>query len=113
MLSRGFASSEVYTYEHVYEEWGKPVAFQLLHDAGFQIYSQTIGVRPGDLEDLRPCLEKLVPIIQQATVDFNNDPHRANAIIVDAVLKYEDFWVYPPDLAEFSHSAKREFGADR
>ena len=110
IAQQGFASSEVYTYEHVYEQWGKPVAFQLLHDAGFQIYSQTIGVRPGDLEDLRPCLEKLVPIIQQATVDFNNDPHRANAIIVDAVLKYEDFWVYPPDLAEFSHSAKREFG---
>ena len=110
IAQQGFASSEVYTYEHVYEEWGKPVAFQLLHDAGFQIYSQTIGVRPGDLEDLRPCLEKLVPIIQQATVDFNNSPDRANAIIVDAVLKYEDFWVYPPDLAEFSHSAKREFG---
>ena len=110
IAQQGFASSEVYTYEHVYEEWGKPVAFQLLHDAGFQIYSQTIGVRPGDLEELRPCLEKLVPIIQQAAVDFNNDPGRANAIIVDAVLKYEDFWVYPPDLAEFSHQAKREFG---
>ena len=51
-----------------------------------------------------------MPIIQQAAVDFNNSPDRANAIIVDAVLKYEDFWVYPPDLAEFSHSAKREFG---
>ena len=110
IAQQGFASSEVYTYEHVYEQWGKPVAFQLLHDAGFQIYSQTIGVRPGDMEELRPCLEKLVPIIQQAAVDFNNNPDRANAIIVDAVLKYEDFWVYPPDLAEFSHSAKREFG---
>ena len=110
IAQQGFASSEVYTYEHVYEEWGKPVAFQLLHDAGFQIYSQTIGVRPGDLEELRPCLEKLVPIIQQAAVDFNKSPDRANAIIVDAVDKYQDFWVYPPDLAEFSHSAKREFG---
>ncbi len=110
IAQQGFASSEVYTYEHVYEQWGKPVEFQLLHDAGFQIYSQTIGVRPGDLEELRPCLERLVPIIQQAAVDFNNSPDRANAIIVDAVLKYEDFWVYPPDLAEFSHSAKREFG---
>ena len=110
IAQQGFASSEVYTYEHVYEQWGKPVAFQLLHDAGFQIYSQTIGVRPGDMEELRPCLERLVPIIQQAAVDFNADPARANAIIVDAVERYEDFWVYPPDLAEFSHSAKREFG---
>ena len=110
IAQQGFASSEVYTYEHVYEEWGKPVAFQLLHDAGFQIYSQTIGVRPGDLEDLRPCLERVVPIIQQASVDFNNDPARANAIIVDAVEKYQDFWVYPPDLADFSVQAQRDFG---
>ena len=29
---------------------------------------------------------------------------------MDAVERYEDFWVYPPDLAEFSHSAKRQFG---
>ena len=110
IAQQGFASSEVFTYEHVYEQWGKPVAFQLLHDAGFQIYSQTIGVRPGDMEELRPCLERLVPIIQQAAVDFNKSPDRANAIIVDAVARYQDFWVYPPELAEFSHSAKREYG---
>ena len=110
IAQQGFASSEVYTYEHVYEEWGKPVAFQLLHDAGFQIYSQTIGVRPGDMEDLRPCLERLVPIIQQASVDFAVDPDRANAIIVDAVEKYQDFWVYPPDLADFSVQAQIDFG---
>ncbi len=110
IAQQGFASSEVFTYEHVYEQWGKPVAFQLLHDAGFQIYSQTIGVRPGDMEELRPCLERLVPIIQQAAVDFNKSPDRANAIIVDAVERYQDFWVYPPELAEFSHSAKREYG---
>jgi ABC-type branched-subunit amino acid transport system substrate-binding protein len=110
IAQQGFASSEVYTYEHVHQQWGKPVAFQLLHDAGFQIYSQTIGVRPGDMEELRPCLERLVPIIQQAAVDFNVDPGRANAIIVDAVEQYQDFWVYPPDLAEFSHSAKRRYG---
>ncbi len=110
IAQQGFASSEVYTYEHVHEQWGKPVAFQLLHDAGFQIYSQTIGVRPDDMEELRPCLEKLVPIIQQAVVDFDADPVRANAIIVDAVERYDDSWVYPLDLAEFSHSAKRHYG---
>ena len=110
IAQQGFASSEVYTYEHVYQEWGKPVAFQLLHDAGFEIYSQTIGVRPGDMDELRPCLEQLVPIIQQAVVDFEASPDRANAIIVDAVEKYQDFWVYPPDLAEFSVQAQRDFG---
>ena len=110
IAQQGFASSEVYTYEHIYEEWGRPVEFQLLHDAGFQIYSQTIGIRPGDLEELRPCLEKLVPVIQQAAVDFIADPARANAIIVDAVEQYASFWSYPPDLAEFSVQAQIDFG---
>ena len=110
IAQQGFASSEVYTYEHVHEEWGRPVAFELLHDAGFQIYSQTVGIRPGDLEALRPCLEKVVPIIQQATVDFDASPDRANAIIVDAVERYQDFWVYPIDLADFSVQAQRDFG---
>ena len=107
---QGFASSEVYTYQHLVEDWGKPVAFELLHDAGFQIYSQTIGVRPRDLETLGPCLEKIVPIIQQAVVSFDASPDRGNAIIVDAVLQYDSFWVYPPDLAEFSVNAQREYG---
>ena len=110
IAQQGFASSEVYTYEHVFEEWAKPVAFQLLHDAGFQIYSQTVGIRPGDLEALRPCLEKVVPIIQQAAVDFDADPARANAIIVDAVLRFDAGWEYPADLAAYSVQAQRDFG---
>ena len=110
IAQQGFASSEVYTYEHVFEEWAKPVAFQLLHDAGFQIYSQTVAIRPGDLEELRPCLEKVVPIIQQAAVNFDADPDRANAIIVDTVLKYDAGWEYPPDLAAYSVQAQRDFG---
>ena len=107
---QGFASSEVYTYEHLVENWGKPVAFELLHDAGFQIYSQTIGVRPRDLETLGPCLEKIVPIIQQAVVSYDASPDRGNAVIVDAVLQYDSFWVYPPELADFSVRAQREYG---
>ncbi len=37
-------------------------------------YSQTLGIRPDDLETLRPCLEQLIPIVQQATVDFSPIP---------------------------------------
>ena len=40
----------------------------------------------------------LVPIIQQASVDYLNDPARANAIILDAVAKFgDDFgWIVQP-----------------
>ncbi len=110
IAQQGFASAEPYVYENEIDEWGKPVAFQLIHDAGFEIYSQALAIRSGELEELRPCLEQLVPIVQQAVVDYVADPDRANAIIVDAVEKYKDFWVYSPGLAEFSVNAQLELG---
>ena len=110
IAQQGFASAEPYQYEHVFEEYGKAVRFQLLHDAGFQIYSQTIGIRPDDLETLRPCLELIVPVIQQSVVDYDAAPDRANAMIVDAVTQFEDFWVYDMDLAAFSVQTQRDLG---
>ncbi len=110
IAQQGFASAEVYTYENTYEEWGKPVAFELLHDSGFQVYSQTIGVRAAEVEEMAPCLERVVPIMQQAVVSYDASPDRANGIIVDAVERYNSSWVYPADLAEFSVQAQRDYG---
>ena len=67
-------------------------------------------MREADLEELRPCLEQLVPIIQQSAIDFVNDPVRANEIIIDAVAQYDSFWVYDAELAEFSVETQRELG---
>jgi hypothetical protein len=110
IAQQGFASAEPYTYEHVFEEWMKPVAYQTLHDAGFQVYSQTLAVRANQLEELRPCLEAFVPMVQQSAVDFVNDPARANAIIIDAVDQYDDFWVYDQGLADYSVQTQKELG---
>ncbi len=110
IAQQGFASAEPYTYENVFTEWGKPVAFQTLHDAGFEVYSQTLSVRPDQLEPLRTCLEAFVPVVQQAAVDYITAPDRANAIIVDAVAQFDTFWQYDADLAEFSVNTQRERG---
>ena len=110
IAQQGFASAEPYQYEFVHTDYGKPVGFELLHDAGFEIYSQTIGVRNGQIEEMRGCLERLVPIIQQASVNFNESPDRANAVIVDAVATYDTWWTYSPELAAFSVQAQRGFG---
>ena len=114
IAQQGFASSEPYTYEESLKDeeptWGKPVSFHLLHDTGFQIYAQTLGVRPGDLEEMRPCLERVVPIVQRAVVSYITAPERANAIIVDAVQQFEDFWVYAPGNAEYGVRTMRELG---
>ena len=110
IAQQGFASAEPYQYEIVYEEWGKPVRFQLLHDSGFPIYSQTLGIRVDDLESLRPCLELFVPVVQQAVVDYDASPERANAVIVDAVVTFDSNWASDMDLAAFSHSAQQKLG---
>jgi len=110
IAQQGFASSEPFQYEFVFEDWMKPVAFQTIHDAGFQVYSQTLAIRPEDLETLRPCLELLVPVVQQSAIDFVADPARTNAAIVDIVEQYDTFWTYTPELAEYSVQTQLELG---
>ena len=110
IAQQGFASESPYSYEQVYEEWGKPIAFELIHDAGLQIYSQTLSIRSDDLDTLRPCLQEFVPIVQQAVVDFAADPSTANAIIIDAVEQIGSFWVYGEGLAQFSVDTQIELG---
>ncbi len=110
IAQQGFASAEPYIYENVVEEWGQPVAFQLLHDAGLEIYSQPLVIRAADLEALRPCLELFVPIVQQAVVDYTVDPSRTNALIVDVVEQFDDSWVYNLDLAAYSVQTQLELG---
>jgi len=110
IAQQGFASAEPYTYENDFADWGKPVAYELVHDAGFEAYTQPLGIRSADLEELRPCLELFVPIVQQATVDNMNDPTRAHGIIIDAVAQFDDFWVYGQGVAEFGSQAMLDLG---
>jgi hypothetical protein len=110
IAQQGFASAEPYVYLNEVPEYGKTVELQLLHDAGYPIYSQTLAIRPSDLEALRPCLELIVPVVQHAIVEYDAAPERANKMIVDAVTQFEDFWVYDMDLAAFSVQAQRDLG---
>ncbi len=110
IAQQGFASAEPYNYEFVFEDYGKAPKYQLLHDAGYETYSQTLAVRPGDLETLSPCLEVLIPMVQHAVVDFANDPTRANAMIVDAVAQIDSFWVYSTELGEYAVETMNELG---
>jgi hypothetical protein len=110
IAQQGFASAEPYNYEFVFEEYGKKVEYELLYDAGWQVYSQTLAVRPDRLEELRPCLERFVPIVQQAAVDFVGAPDRANAIIIDAVEQFDAGWVYDQGVADYSVQTQLELG---
>jgi hypothetical protein len=59
-------------------------------------------VRSGDVTPMAPCLRKLVPILQQAQVDYLHDPLQTNKIITDAAAAYNDGWTYTMGTAEYS-----------
>ncbi|MGA1361596.1 MAG: ABC transporter substrate-binding protein [Ilumatobacteraceae bacterium] len=96
---QGFATSEPFFYEKKLDKWLKPVAYQLVHDTGWQPYAQVLALTPEALASNRECLAKLVPAIQQSLKDYVGAPDRANEIIVDAVLQYNNAWVYDMDQA--------------
>lgn len=103
---QGFATVEPFVYENSISEWGKPVNFQLIADTGYPLYAVALSVRTGDLEAQSDCLAKLVPVVQQSSVDFFANPDPINALIVDAVEQFATGWVYPEELTK--HSTKEQ-----
>ena len=106
----GFATAEPYIYEVEVPEWGKPVKTQLIHDTGFEEYFQSIGVRTADATDRADCLKQVVPMIQQAHVDYLNSPDATNALILDLVDTYDTGWVYSQGVADFAVTTMAELG---
>ena len=110
IAQQGFATQEPYNYLYEFEEWGKPVAFEMTHDAGFPIYAATLAIRPDDKMMLDSCLKHLVPLLQHSVVDYAYYPETANAIIIDAVEKYNDSWTQTPEIAAWSVEQQVELG---
>jgi hypothetical protein len=109
---QGFGSAEPYTYKSDLKDtngkplWGKDVAYQYINDIGWKNYAESIATRPENIKKYADCFKKLVPLIQQASVDFVNSPANANAIIVDADNQFgKDFsWTYTQGAADFGVS---------
>jgi hypothetical protein len=99
---QGFGSAEPYIYEHEVADWGKPVAYDYINDAGWENYAESIATRPENIETYRACFEKLVPIIQQSTVDYIADPAETNALIIEAVEAFDNGWIYNQGVADYA-----------
>jgi hypothetical protein len=86
LVESGYATDSPYELEHEVEEWGKPVKYQLVYDVGYPNYGSVLVMRARDSSTLAPCLRKLVPIIQQAQVDFLAKPDP----VIDLTLRIND-----------------------
>jgi hypothetical protein len=98
----GFATSEPYIYANDLPPWNKPLNYALVNDTGYPFYPQALAIRAGDKQALAPCLEKLVPIVQRAQIDFLQNPDQTNAFIIKTVEAYDTFWTYSDGLANYA-----------
>lgn len=109
IVQAGFITNEPYLLEHETRQWGKPIESQLLYDTGYPIYPRTtLAIRAGEKARLGPCLERLVPIIQQAQIDFMADPKPTVDLILELVDAYGGGFVYSRGLAEHGVRTMRE-----
>ena len=110
VAQQGFASAEPYIYENEIPEWGKPVAYQLINDAGYPKYAAVVSVIPENITEYADCLTALVPVLQQATVDYYSSPDETNSLILAAVEAYDTFWLYSQGVADYSVETQVEIG---
>ena len=99
---QGFASAEPYVYSKEIAAWGKKLDFHLTNDVGYPVYASAMSVRSADLTTLSPCLKMLVPVLQQAEVDYFAKPAATNKLVLDLVTAYNNGWVYTAGAADYS-----------
>jgi hypothetical protein len=97
LVQQGFATNEPYKYEHDIPQWHKPVAFALISTSGYNGYPQNIAVRPETVRDKADCLRALVPLMQQAQVDYMRNPQPVNDALVRMVQELASSWTLSPD----------------
>ncbi|MDY6996499.1 MAG: hypothetical protein SW019_07880 [Actinomycetota bacterium] len=110
VVQQGYVTSEPYTYEHDFPEWGKPVGSLLLAEAGYNPYENALGATPETIEEQRECLAGLVPLLQQAQVDYMTDPGPMNERLVSIVEELASSWTLTSDANEFATETMRERG---
>lgn len=110
IAQQGFANAEPYIYEHETPSWNKPVAYAMVRDAGYDVYASNVSVRPDKMEKLTPCLQKLVPMIQQTGKNYVNSPDAINKTVTDWVSQDVSFSPYSAGQAAYSAKILKDKG---
>ena len=100
--SQIFGSAEPYIYQNEIKEWSKPVKYAYINDAGWRNYAESIATKPENITKYADCFKKLVPIMQQASIDYLKNPAATNTLILELVAKYNNGWVYSQGVADYA-----------
>jgi len=107
---QGFATSEPWKWQHEVKAWAKPLTYQLVADSGYPNYRNLLAIRAGDKGRLAPCLRRLVPILQQATVDFLAQPGPTIDTILSIVERTRQAYTDSKDRSRHAVDVMREEG---
>lgn len=110
-LNQGFLTSEVYRFE-TGNNWARPIGFVTVNELGYENYTGMLSVATHRLDELAPCLELLVPIIQQAYIDYVTDPAEVNGLIFEfnEAGHATSWWRTPMDLMDYAAATLHEAG---
>lgn len=110
IAQQGFGTNEPFFYENKLAQWMKPVRYQYLHELGWTPYAQSLATTPEKKQLFDECLRLLIPIIQQAQVDYVTDPSATNELIVETVRRFSSGSAY--DIEQATASTEKQL-ADR
>ncbi len=100
-FQQGFATNEVYKYENEIQ-WkdGAPadVSFYTVADLGFDNYPAAITMLQSRADELDACLKLLVPVMQQAWIDFLADPTPVMDRMIEINVEHDGFWTLTPEV---------------
>lgn len=98
-LQQGLSTVDPYAYRNVYRDWMKDIAYQYIHNSGWQPYAMSVSAIPANIARHSSCLKVLVPALQQSLKDFLANPEPAIARIVDTARQFNTTWTYSPEQA--------------
>lgn len=103
VVQQGYLTNEVYAFEQEIPQWKKKVGWTLVNDSGYPNYPEALTVRPDRKAQLAPCLKKLVPMLQRATIEYADDPQPTNELLSRLT---QDFGAYPYSTARAAYAVK-------
>jgi hypothetical protein len=102
---QGFATAEPYLYQNSVKQWGKPVKYQLITDAGYDYYAESLNAKPDAITKYADCFKAVVPMFQAAVLKMQKDPKPTENFIVKVVSTQNSGWIYDMGEADFAVKA--------
>jgi hypothetical protein len=111
IIQQGFVDEEPYQLQYETSAWGKPVKFLLVGNKEFPVYQDELAVRPDELAAKTPCLKKLIPLFQEASIQYAKNPASAEKAVVNFTNSLKGTGVaVSAGLANYAYTAQLKYG---